>query len=383
METAKHLESIQPSYIREILDAPTAKGVISLAGGLPAEDLFPYRLLSQAMTAVSTQAELFQYGQTAGYGPLLEYFRSAYQLSEQQGALVCNGSQQAIDLVARAFINPGDVVAMEAPSYLGAIQVFRIAQARIETVPQLVDGPDLESLETLFASGRIKLFYAVPDFHNPSGICWSLPVRQQVAKLCCHYGVGLIEDAPYRDLRFSGEHLPSVSSLCPEQSLMLRSFSKVSVPGIRLGVVTGQNGWLEPMIKIKQASDLHTNLPMQAVLLQLLTDSTFPTHINKVSAHYREKHRILDVELKSQLSTEYHFEPVAGGMFIWLQLPEVNAMAVAKAALAQGVAVVPSDVFYLQGQSMCSALRLNFSHAQVEQLPIAVERLAKALQYSY
>lgn len=156
MIQAKHIQQLQPSYIREILSAATTDGVISLAGGLPAAELFPRILLEQAMTSVADQQHVFQYGETQGYAPLLKHFRSAYSLDESQDVLVTTGSQQGLDLIARAYINPGEGVVMEAPSYLGALQVFTVAQARIETLPQTLEGPDLNALESLFASGAIN-----------------------------------------------------------------------------------------------------------------------------------------------------------------------------------------------------------------------------------
>lgn len=385
MKIAKHLQTIKPSYIREILKAATTPGMISLAGGLPAEDQFPYALLDQAFNKLTGTSGIFQYGSTEGYGPLLEYVRSAYQLSSQQRVLVCNGSQQAIDLIARSFINPGDTVAMEAPSYLGALQVFGLAQANIKTVKQLADGPDLEALELLFRTGKVKLFYTVPDFHNPTGICWSLSTRKKVASLCQQYRVALIEDAPYRALRFDGETLPMVSSFCPEQSFILHSFSKIATPGIRLGIVIAPTKWLEPLIVIKQASDLHTNQPLQAVLLDLLMSSGFRQHLDNVCGHYRERFYCLAKSLRQHFGNKdnFSFTEVKGGMFTWLRLPHVSPISVAKEALKKGIAVVPGNVFYTDHESsnaIAPALRLNFSHTQPAQIETAIALLKSAVE---
>ncbi|WP_274620554.1 aminotransferase class I/II-fold pyridoxal phosphate-dependent enzyme [Colwellia maritima] len=170
MNLAKSLQNIQPSYIREILDAACAPGVISLVGGLPANDKFPLELMAKSLKDLPNRPELFQYGNTAGYAPLLAHFREHYQLLSSHEGIVCTGSQQGLDLIARSFINPGDTIVMEAPSYLGAIQVFSLAQANIESISQRCDGPDLDELETCFATSDVTLFYAVPDFHNPTGV---------------------------------------------------------------------------------------------------------------------------------------------------------------------------------------------------------------------
>lgn len=379
MIPAKHIQKLQPSYIREILRAATADGVISLAGGLPAAELFPRILLEEAMTTVARQTHVFQYGETQGYAPLLEYFQSAYQLDDSQSILVSTGSQQGLDLIARAYINPGDGVVMEAPSYLGALQIFTVAQARIDTIPQTAEGPDLDALESLFASGTIKIFYAVPDFHNPTGLCWSLRTRQKVAELCYKFNVTFVEDAPYRELRFSGKSLPLVSSLCPDRALVLRSFSKISAPGLRLGAVTGPKDWLTPMIRIKQASDLHSSLPMQSVLLEILTHADFETHLKNIRMHYQQRYQALSDAINRHMQSGVSFKPVEGGMFVWLELSQGNPKDIAQAALKEGVAIVPGNVFYAENNIASKALRLNFSHCSPEQLTIAVKRLANII----
>jgi len=378
MKLATSLQQIQPSYIREILAAASAPGVISLAGGLPDDATFPLAIMEKSFSKLADNPRLFQYGGTAGYGPLLAHFKTAYQLPESHEALVCTGSQQALDLIARAFINPGDTVVMEAPSYLGALQVFGLAQAHIESIEQGSDGPDLLQLEDCFATKDVTMFYAVPDFHNPTGICWSLATRQKVALLCQQYNVAFIEDVPYRELRFSGEALPLVSSFCPDNSLVLRSFSKIATPGIRLGLVTGPSTWIAPLNTIKQGADLHSSVPMQSVLLDLLTDDGFQTHLDKLTTLYHGRYQALATQISNKLPM-CQFNPVDGGMFLWLSLPQCDVYALAQAALEEGVAVVPSTVFYQQRGDVAPALRLNFTNATQTQLSDAIDRLAKVI----
>ncbi|MDG3087899.1 PLP-dependent aminotransferase family protein [Vibrio hannami] len=380
MEIAKSLQQIQSSYIREILDAASDPNVISLAGGLPDADTFPISLMKDTLTGLADTPEVFQYSNTAGYTPLLNYLTDYFELADSQQVMVTTGSQQGLDLIARAFINPGDKVVMEAPSYLGAMQVFGLVQADIITVPQNESGPDLDKLESCFAAEKPKLFYTVPDFHNPTGVCWSLEVRQQVAELCKKYNVALVEDAPYRDLRFTGKALPLVSSFCPEHSIVLRSFSKIASPGLRMGVVTGKAAYLEPMIKVKQGADLHSSVPMQALLLGLLKNKDFPQHIETIRALYKARCQKLIDELTTHLPQECGVNSVEGGMFIWVTIPECDTFDLAKALLAKGVAVVPSDVFYPASADKQAALRLNFSNATESELEVAVDRLAKVLK---
>ncbi len=379
MEVSRHLQNIRPSYIREILSVTRSAKMVSLAGGLPAMELIPVQLFAEAIQSLTANTELLQYGETQGYVPLLDYIQASYQVSSLMGSMICNGSQQGLDLVARAFINPGDKVVVEAPSYLGALQVFGLAQADIVPVRQTSTGPALDQLESLFASNKIKLFYGIPDFHNPTGVCWSLDVRQAVARLCQSYGVVFVEDAPYRDLRFSGQALPLVSSFCEQQSIILRSFSKIAAPGIRLGVVSAPHDDLSSMIKVKQAADLHTGLPMQAVLLHVLNNPAFSQHIDSIRAAYKIRYEQFSELLTGLADKDCYFDKVNGGMFVWLKLPPVDPMALAQSLLEDGVAVVPSNVFYHNDDGIQPALRLNFTYCSAAALEIAVAKLGLVL----
>ena len=379
MKLAQSLQQIQPSYIREILSAASAPGVISLAGGLPDAEQFPLTLMQKSLASLTEHPSLFQYSNTAGYGPLLEYFANHYQLPAQHKALVCTGSKQGLDLIARAFINPGDKIVMEAPSYLGALQVFGLAQANIISITQKHNGPDLVQLEAQFAGKDIKLFYAVPDFHNPTGVCWTQDVREKVALLCQQYEVTLVEDIPYRELRFAGVALPVVSNSCPDHSLVLRSYSKIATPGIRLGLVSGPQDWINALTKIKQCSDLHSSTPMQAVLLDLLQHEEFNAHLDGLRTLYQRRYEKLQEQLALKLPKSCQVTSVMGGMFIWLTLPDCDVVKLAQRALENGVAVVPGSVFYQTGEKQVAALRLNFTNANMSELTLAVDRLVNSL----
>lgn len=383
LQTSQCLERLPSSYIREILKAATAPDCISLAGGLPSEHLFPFadmrKVFADLCDNLPANQSLFQYGATAGYQPLINLLRDRYELPEvSHQVLITNGSQQGIDLVARGYLEPGSRVVMEVPAYLGAIQAFSLTGAEMCGVEQTADGPDLEQLTTLFASGRCRVFYAVPDFHNPTGRSWSLSVRKAVAKLCIDHNVLLLEDAPYRDLRFDGEHLPLVASLCPTQAIVARSFSKTSLPGLRLGMLSGPRHLLEPLERIKQAVDLHSQTLGQFMLYKLLSLSSYPQHLASLCEVYGARYRVLSRALENEMEEFSHFNSVDGGMFIWLELDGIDGDHLARVALEQKVAVVPGSVFFLKNGKRRQALRLNFSHAEDNQLLQAVERLACA-----
>ncbi|WP_063655341.1 PLP-dependent aminotransferase family protein [Aliivibrio fischeri] len=382
MEIAHSLQQIQSSYIREILAAASDKNVISLAGGLPDEETFPIEIMKPILESLSDMPDVFQYGATAGYAPLLEFLTQKFELPENHLPMICTGSQQGLDLIARAYINPGDTVIMEAPSYLGAMQVFGLVQANISTVSQTEFGPNLEELEQCFIQESPKMFYAVPDFHNPTGVCWSLETRKKVAELCIQYNVAFIEDAPYRELRFTGEALPMVSTFCPQDSIVLRSFSKIASPGLRIGVVTGKKSYIEPLIKVKQGADLHSSVPMQALLLGLLKHEKFEQHMQTIQTLYKQRYDVLYNELKAQLPAQCEVNAVDGGMFIWVSLPDCDTFELASTLIVNGVAVVPSPVFYPKPEGSPAALRLNFTNAKPNELVEAVNRLTNVLNKS-
>lgn len=382
MEIAHSLQQIKSSYIREILAAASDKNVISLAGGLPDEETFPIEIMKPILESLSDMPDVFQYGATAGYAPLLEFLTQKFELPENHLPMICTGSQQGLDLIARAYINPGDTVVMEAPSYLGAMQVFGLVQASISTVSQTEFGPNLEELEQCFIQESPKMFYAVPDFHNPTGVCWSLETRKKVAELCIQYNVAFIEDAPYRELRFTGEALPMVSTFRPQDSIVLRSFSKIASPGLRIGVVTGKKSYIEPLIKVKQGADLHSSVPMQALLLGLLKHEKFEQHMQTIQTLYKQRYDVLYNELKVQLPAQCEVNSVDGGMFIWVSLPDCDTFELASTLIANGVAVVPSPVFYPKPEGSPAALRLNFTNAKPNELVEAVNRLTNVLNKS-
>ncbi len=384
MKANNTLQGIKPSYIREILKAAKSPDVISLAGGLPSADMIPTTLFSEALEEIlksprSVLSDQLQYGETIGYPPLINTIKRYYSIDDGTELMITNGSQQGLDLIARAFINAGDNILVEAPSYLGALQTFSLAQAKIHAVKQVNNGPDLAELETLFSSQQIKLFYAVPDFHNPTGSCWPLDTRKRVAELCLQYDVTLVEDAPYRELRFHGEDLPLVSSFCKNQSIRLRSFSKIAAPGMRLGAVLAPALLMSPLTTVKQAADLHTAIPLQVALMHLLENTQFPDHLNKTREAYLLRYKEFIQHLSRLRHYGCDFGDIQGGMFVWLTLPEIDPLLVADDLLKQGLAVVPSTVFYHDKRDVQSALRLNFTCEKIEKLHKAIVKLEKYL----
>ena len=376
-------EKLKPSYIREILQIASQGDVLSFAGGLPEQSSFPLKLMHKAFADLTSQSELFQYSQTSGYQPLIDFLKIHYSLDDDRGLMITNGSQQGLDLVARCYINPGDKVVVESPSYLGALQVFELAQADVISVRQLQSGPDLLELEKLFQAHNVKLFYIIADFHNPTGISYDLETRQSIARLCQQYNVTILEDAPYRELRYSGEPLPLVASYNPQNAIVLRSFSKIACPGLRIGVVEATKEVIQELLKVKQVTDLQTNTPLQYVLLSLLQDADYPAHLQKVRENYKGKHDVMLAQLRLHLGQRIEVSKVDGGMFIWVKINSevaIDMLALTKALLSQKVAVVPGSVFQVDQAMPCCHLRLNFSNATVQEIEQGVLRLSKVVR---
>ncbi|WP_428033873.1 PLP-dependent aminotransferase family protein [Amphritea sp.] len=379
MKFSTHAQSLQASYIREILSAASQPEMISMAGGLPAASLLPVELVRVACASLADNRQLFQYGNSRGYQPLLETLER-WQPESTQPWLICNGSQQALDLIARALLEPGDHVVAEVPAYLGALQAFQLSGAALLPLLSSAAGPDLNQLEHYFKTTAVKLFYAVPDFHNPTGRVWSAETRIAVAGLCRHYGVTLIEDSPYRQLRFSGAQLSTVSELYPEQTIRLISFSKTGFPGLRVGAMSGPAEFIALAERIKQATDLHTGIPQQVIIDRLLNHPEYPKHLVQLRQGYHSRYQHLSAELHRQLGAQIEFDPVEGGMFIWLSLKGKSGAQVAARALAHKLAVVPGSAFYEQEAAPEDChIRLNFSNTDTTLVEEAITRLAKSL----
>ena len=379
LKPANHYNNLTPSYIREILKAATTPGMISLAGGLPAEELFPLDALRRASNDAASEVGNFQYGLTEGEPGLRQWIHDRHGLSALDGVLVTTGSQQALDLIARAYLNPGDKVLVEAPCYLGALQVFQLAGVEIITIDQLPDGPDLSQLRDALNTHKPKLFYAVPDFHNPSGVCWSAYKRGQIAGLLNRCQTAFVEDAPYRVLRYDNRDLPYVSELLNGNWFRLGSFSKIISPGLRVGYVCAAAALLRPLTVIKQASDLHSTRLTQITVLSVLQTEVFPEHMEALRIEYRVRRDTLLESMHHQFGNEILCECPSGGMFIWVKFPNYDTDRLAEAALRHNIAVVPSSAFYPPGHCTCSALRLNFSNSTPDILCAGVARLATAL----
>ncbi len=294
--------------------------------------------------------------------------------------MITTGSQQGLDLLGKLFLDSGDPVLIERPGYLGAIQVFSMFEADLQPVPLQADGIDLDALETACASHQPKLFYAVPNFQNPSGLSYSLAKRNQVAEIIKTHNVLFIEDNPYGELRFEGQDSPPLWAEAAEQTVLLGSFSKIVSPSLRLGWLCAKAPLMEKLVTAKQAADLHSSYLSQRVLYQYLLDNDLDEHIATIRTAYKGQRDLMMELIDEQFPPEVQYTRPAGGMFLWLTLPDgVSSMELFETAIRQQVAFVPGQPFYVDGGG-ANTLRLNFSNADETKIQAGMERLGLAMK---
>lgn len=378
---AKRTERLTSSLVRDILAIAKAPGMISFAGGLPAaEALFnPYNFVASHSQLPD---EIWQYGCTEGEPLLRERIaihlnRLGLPCSAEQ-VLVVNGSQQGIDLAAKLLIDEGESVLCEAPTYLAALQVFRLFGARIQSLVQDADGVLPASVQ---AASPARCAYLAPTFQNPSAHCYSAQRRAALAQCFDRRSEVVFEDDPYRDLAFSGPApAPLVSHLRSAHWICQGSFSKILAPGLRLGYLVAHPDLMPMLVRLKQAADLHSNRLSQYLVSEILAADVLGAHMQKILPLYRARRDAMHAALSRHLADLACWQLPQGGLFFWLTLNQAcDTMALLQRALAQGLALMPGEAFYPEAPPR-PCLRLNFSHADPEQIEAGVQILSKVLR---
>lgn len=376
--------SLRSSCIRDILKAASSQQVISFGGGLPNPRLFPVEELSQAALRVlkSSGKEALQYSSTEGFLPLREYVagtllrRRGFKASPDE-ILITNGSQQGLDLIGKAYVDPGDPVIMESPTYLSAIQAFELYEPKFLGVTMHDDGPDLDQLAQHLNRRKAKLVYCIPNFQNPSGLCYSAGKRQAVADLVRAAGILLVEDDPYRELRFEGDDLPSIHRYDDQEAILVGTFSKMLSPGLRMGWLYACEDVIRKLVVAKQATDLCSSDFMQRWLYEILTNYDLDGHLAELCRAYRRQRDQMLEALRTLFPEEIRFTVPQGGMFIWVTLPEgVSSEKLLAAALANGVVFAPGRSFY-PAEAQENTLRLNFTNTEGEAMEAGMRILAR------
>ncbi len=393
---ARRTQWLKSSAIRELLKVTQIPGCISFGGGLPAPEVFPVEEIAAAAQKVLRDQgpQSLQYSTTEGYKPLREFiadYVSAGKVSiSPDNVLITSGSQQALDMLGKVFLDEGDTILVDSPTYMGALQAWAAYGARYQVVPTDGDGVIVEELEALLKSGP-KWIYTMPNFQNPTGLTLSLKRRQQLVEITNRHGIPLIEDDPYVQLRFEGEPQPSLIQLAgqiqsPSQSglhsnvIYLGTFSKILAPGLRLGWMIAPHEVIGKMAQAKQGMDLQSATFNQMLTAEVIKGDFLPCHIETIRSVYRERRDVMLNAMQQYFPEGVSWTRPEGGMFLWVTLPEeVNAEALLGEAIAHKVAFVPGTSFYPL-DSHKNTLRLNFSNAQPEQIKEGIARLGQVFQ---
>lgn len=388
VQFADRMATVHRSFIREILKVTEDQSIISFAGGLPNPELFPVADLETAAVKVmqETGPQSMQYSTTEGFQPLRQYIADRYKQKkgidvDADEILITSGSQQCLDLLGKVFLNSGDNVVLERPGYLGAIQSFSMFQANFLTVGLENDGPDLDELEKVLDSNEARMFYAVTNFQNPSGLTYSAEKRKGVADILRGRDILFVEDDPYGELRFMGDfHKPLVRGYLEDNGVLLGSFSKVAAPGFRLGWMVCPGEMRDKMIIAKQASDLHTSTFAQRVIHRYVTDFSLDDHIEKIRGRYGSQREVMVEAIEKYFPEEVAVTRPEGGMFLWVTLPEgMSSMDLFDEAIKNKVAFVPGRPFYVDGTGE-NTFRLNFSNSDEERIKEGIKRLGEGIK---
>ena len=365
------------SFIREILEHTNSQ-TISFAGGLPMASLFPHEALRISANRVLKDANILQYGRSTGYEPLKEKIADFYNQegfkTSAENIMITSGSQQALDIICRYHAN--QKITIESPSYLGAMNIFELNSLDQEAIELENSGIVLDAFSKSFS--KSKFAYLIPDFQNPTGISYEESKREAIAKIIEKEGGLLIEDAPYAKLYFEKE-AQSISSLIPNQSYHLGTFSKTLAPALRVGWIRADRNLLEPLIAYKEAMDLHTNGLSQAILDDYLSDDDeqYKNHLMLLRTNYKQKMEFFAQSLDEILPT-FHYEKPKGGMFIYGSLPHIDSSKLIDKALKNGVVFVPAVEFYGSDEPT-DEIRFNFSLASEDEVVLGLERIAELL----
>lgn len=375
--------------VGSILKAAADPRIISFAGGLPAPELFPVTEMKAAVDRAFDQhgRELMQYGAAKGVPALREW--ALHHVAEKEGihgelenVLITTGSEQALDLVGKALVDPGDVVLVEQPTYLCAVDVFKSYGARLVSVAMDDDGMRTDALEeTLKAHPEAKLLYTVPNFQNPTGRTIPLERRQKMAELATKYDLTILEDNPYGEIRFAGQHVSAVKSFDHDGHVCyMGTFSKTLAPGFRLGWIVADKRIVDKLTVLKQSADLHTDNLAQYATVEYVQNNDLDAHVKEISALYRKRKQLMIDGIKKYFPAAVKYTNPEGGMFLWVEVPGVDdTVAVFKECLKNNVAFVPGDPFFA-GKPQPGALRLNYSNMAEDQIELGLKRLGEVLQ---
>ena len=385
---SNRIKNTPSSFIREILKVTQKPQIISFAGGLPNPISFPAEKLKVSMQNITEKYgnKIYQYSTTQGLDILREYIVQRYKKLWNmditiENVIITTGSQQALDLIGKVFINEGDTVLVEKPSYLGLLQAFMMYNANFIQTKLNDDGLDIEELKQNLKTHKPKLAYLIPNFQNPTGLTYSKENREAVFEAIKDEDMILIQDDPYGELRFTDdERIPYIGLNQTDKNIYLGSFSKIVTPGMRLGYVIAHKDIIRALETAKQASDLHSNIFGQYLIADYLQNNDLDKHIEKIKALYKSQASAMVTAMKEYFPSNIKFTIPKGGMFTWVTLEEgKSALELLDKAIAKNVAFVPGDPFYVDEKNV-NTLRLNYTNADEQTIKEGIKRLAQSIK---
>lgn len=384
---SQRIKNTPSSFIREILKVTQKPEIISFAGGLPNPISFPQEELKVSMNRIADEygAKIYQYSTTMGLDSLREFIVDRYKKLWNMdiaidNVIITTGSQQALDLIGKVFINEGDKVMVEKPSYLGLLQSFCLYSADFVQTKLNDDGLDIDELKQTLKAHKPKLAYLIPNFQNPTGLTYSAQNRIEVFEAIKDEDMILIQDDPYGELRFTDdERLPYIGLNQTEKNIYLGSFSKIVTPGMRLGYIIANKEIIKMLETAKQASDLHSNIFGQYLISDYLHNNDLDKHIEKIKKLYKTQAEAMVEAMKEYIPSNIKFTIPKGGMFTWVTLEEgKSSVKLFDKAIAKNVAFVPGNPFYVNVDDV-NTLRLNYTNADCETIKEGIKRLSEAM----
>ncbi|MDL2225758.1 PLP-dependent aminotransferase family protein [Eubacteriales bacterium OttesenSCG-928-M02] len=389
LKLARRMGEMKASEIREILKVTEQPEMISFAGGLPAPELFPVQeiITVNRMVLEENGEKALQYSTTEGFGPLREWIANRMNTRlgtafDKDNILITHGSQQALDLTGKVFLDEGDTVFCESPTYLAAISAFRAYGCKFVEIPTDEAGMIIPALEEALAhTENGKLIYMISDFQNPTGQTWTRERRQALAEVSGRYGIPVLEDNPYGELRFEGEFLPSTKTFDKAGNVLCTgTFSKIFCPGYRIGWIAGEKEIIKKYVLAKQGVDLQCNTIAQMEIAKYLEVYDIDAHIERIRETYRKRRDLALETLGRVLPPGIAYTRPMGGLFLWVELPEgINARDVLEKCIERNVAFVPGGSFFPNGNRE-DTFRINFSNMDEERIVIGLERLGEVLK---
>lgn len=383
--------ALKPNAIREILKSASDPEVISLSAGNPAPDAFPVDIISEISQNLLRHDPIgvLQYGISDGYTPLRNTLKTYLSeeldiIGDDDELIIVSGAQQVMDIAAKTFLNEGDTLLCEAPSFVGALNTFRSYNVNLVGVTVESDGMNMDELEQkLIDYPNTKLIYTIPNFQNPSGVTMSLQKRRKLYDLAKRYGVLIIEDNPYGDLRYSGEDVPCIKSFDDDGIVIYSgSFSKVVAPGIRCGFMIANKAAMAKMIVCKQGQDVHTAMWSQMVCNEFMTKYDYKGHLQYLRNLYTKKANLcMELLDRYVVPTGITYNKIQGGLFIWCTLPEyVDMLSFCKALTERKVCVVPGNAFLTDSALPCDSFRINFSTPTDDELTQGIKIIGEVAE---